>query len=235
MITHPALVFGRLGHADALGYARSVLGPYGLVSLLSPSTLVIGLPQAVLNLISLQSFTWSPRFHYAAVPVAAATIATIEGVASVRRLGVRRLLVGLVVIAGCVATVTSGASPVSHGFRGGVWPLQTNARQAALEAAVRLPPADAVVSASYLLVPHLTHRPGIYSFPNPWIVTNYGLDSTRGADPRVVDWLVVDRLSVGDAGRRLLDRLLASNSFRIVSDRDQIVVAVKTIGRRPAS
>lgn len=228
VITHPALVFARLGHADALGYARSLLGPLGLVPLLSPVTLAIGFPQALLNLISVQSFTWSPRFHYAAVPVAAAALATVEGVASVRRAGLRRVLAGLVVISACLATVSSGTSPVSHDFRAGMWPLVPNARQAALAAAVRLPPRNAVVSASYLLVAHLTHRSGIYSFPNPWIVTNYGLDSTRGANPDVVKWLVVDRPTVGPAERKLLDRLVASGTFRIVSDRAEIVVAVRS-------
>ena len=50
--------------------------------------------------------------HYAALPFVAATIAMVEGVARARRPGLRRFLVGLVVVSAWATTVTSGALTV---------------------------------------------------------------------------------------------------------------------------
>ncbi len=57
--------------------------------------------------------------------------------------------------------------------------------------ALRLVPPDAAVSASYNLVPHLTHRTQVYEFPNPWIVTNWGVQGEDPPDPDRVQYLVV--------------------------------------------
>jgi len=237
VVTHPGRVLDRLQDADASQYGFDIASPYGLTSLLSPLTLVIGSPQALLNLISVQDFTWRTQLHYAALPVASATIAMVESVARFRRIGVRRFIVGLVVAAAWGATLTSGAAPVSAGYAQGIWPLRDDARQPVLEAAVKVPPPDAAVSASYRLIPHLTHRESIYSFPNPWVLRNFGLDNTVGPDPAIIEWLVVDRTSIGQADSDLLDRVLMSGEFVVVTDRDSVVVAARSAycSRRPAA
>lgn len=228
VVLHPTRVIERLQDANALGYAGDILLPFGLVSLMSPLTLLIGLPQTLFNLISVHSFTWDTHLHYAAMPVTAATIAAVEGTARARGTGLRALLVAMVVICAYVATETGGTAPVSAAYRSGIWPLQDNDRQAVLEAALKAPPGDAVVSASYNLVPHLTHRRGIFSFPNPWILTNFGQANEKGPHPRVVEWLVVDRRLLGPEPAMLLERLVGSGEFRIVSDIRDVVVATRS-------
>lgn len=227
ILTRPDRVVDRLRDADAPGYVRNLTEPYAFVSLLSPLTLLIGFPQALFNLISVQNFTWRTDLHYAAMPVTAATIAMVEAVARANRPGLRRFVVGLVVMAAWGTTVASGAAPVSREFRAGMWPLQENAKQSVLEAAVRTPPSHAVVSASYGLVPHLTHRRGIFSFPNPWILTNFGQSNESGPNPSVVQWLVIDRATVGAEGLQLLDRLLGSGEFQVVAAGEDVVVAAR--------
>lgn len=225
-LTQPARVVERLRDADAGGYIRRILEPYGFVPVLSPLPLLLGLPQALANLIGVQNFTWRTDLHYAAMPVAAATIAMVEGVAAVASLGFRRFLTGLVIVAAWATTVTSGAAPVSRRFESGIWPLEADERQEILEAAVAVPPSDAVVSASYTLVPHLTHRNGIFMYPNPWVLTNWGQANQGGPDPGVVEWVVVDRRSISPDERQLLDRLLA-REFRVVLSREDVVAAVR--------
>lgn len=227
VVMHPTRVISRLQDANALGYAGAILLPFGLASLMSPLTLLIGLPQALFNLISVHSFTWDTHLHYAAMPVTAATLATVEGTARARGTRLRALLVAIVLISACVSTVTSGTAPVSARYRTGIWPLQDNDRQALLEAAIKTPPGDAVVSASYNLVPHLTHRRGIFTFPNPWILTNFGQANEKGPNPLVVQWLVVDRRLLGPEPAALLQRLIGTGEFRIVSDIRDVVVATR--------
>jgi hypothetical protein len=96
---------------------------------------------------------------------------------------------------------------------------------------VDLVPDHASVSASYSLVSHLSHRPEIYTFPNPWRRSNYGVKDTETPDPARIDWLVIDRQVLGQ-DEALFAGILASGDFRVVSEVDGIVVARRV---RPGS
>lgn len=111
-VTDPGVVSAHLGQAEAPAYVRDLALPYAFVPFLAPGGLLIGLPQALINLLSVQSFTWSTRAHYVALPLVGLTIALVEGVARWPRPGVRRFLVGLVG-AFALTTSTVGASPRS--------------------------------------------------------------------------------------------------------------------------
>lgn len=224
-VTDPSVVGAHLDQAQAPAYVRDLALPYAFVPFLAPGGLLIGLPQALINLLSVQSFTWSTRAHYVALPLVGLTIALVEGVARWPQPGVRRFLVGLV---GAFALTTStvwGISPFSEDFSAGHWPLRSVPRQQVLQGAVDLPPPDAAVSATYLLVPHLTHRRNIYTFPNPWKTGNWGVRDENPRDPRVVDWLVIDRQSLGEHDRLLLAEIMGSGKWRTHHDDDDVLVA----------
>jgi hypothetical protein len=90
--------------------------------------------------------------------------------------------------------------------------------------ALTLVPADAGVSATYSLVPHLTHREHVYEFPNPWVPTNWG-PSNRRPDPDTVDYLVLDT-TLRTFQRGLYRELVrVGGPFEVVEERDGVVVA----------
>jgi hypothetical protein len=139
----------------------------------------------------------------------------------------QRVLVGLVAAASLAAYVAWSPSPIGLQFRSGIW-AQPQARHAATREAIRLVPSAAGVAATYNLVPHLTHRTRIYEFPNPWVITNWGVRGERPPDERAVDYLVVDT-SLNGASERLFQQLVGpGGKFRVVYDRDGIVVAQRT-------
>lgn len=73
-------------------------------------------------------------------------------------------------------------------------------------------------------MPHLTHRPGIYEFPQPWVAVTWGVAGEGLPDPNRVEWLILDRKRFfSDSERPLADRLLAGE-FVVRYDRDDIVV-----------
>jgi uncharacterized membrane protein len=166
-VTDPGLVYDHLETADALGYARDLLASYGFVPLLSPLALLIGLPQALINLLAIHNFFWVTRVHYAALPLAAVTIATIEGVARPRKLAWRRFLLGAVAFGAFATAIGWGVTALSPTYREGFWPLDPAPKGAVYAAAVAVPGADDSVSAAYNLVSHLSHRERVYTFPNP--------------------------------------------------------------------
>ncbi|MCB1015137.1 MAG: DUF2079 domain-containing protein [Acidimicrobiales bacterium] len=224
-VTNPTAVTRQLETANALGYARDLLAPYGFTPLLSPGVLLLGAPQALVNLLSANAFTWSLRFHYAALPLAGATLAMIEGIGRRTSLAVRRFLLGLVAACALATTAAWGVSPVSTHYREGFWPLTPNERAAELRRAVRTPPEDASVAATYLLVPHLTHRREVYSFPNPWQEQNWGVAGEDQHDPAGVDWLVIDRLSLSPELDALLDGIVENEDWVVVEAQDDLLVA----------
>jgi hypothetical protein len=56
----------------------------------------------------------------------------------------------------------------------------------------------------YLFVPHMTHRFEIYTFPNPWIANNWGVNGENRPDPDSIDWIIVNPASLGEADRGVL-------------------------------
>jgi hypothetical protein len=138
----------------------------------------------------------------------------------------RRVLVGVLVATSLAANVAWSPSPIGRPFDDGYW-ARPDPRHAAMRAAVALVPDDAGVSASYTLIPHLTHRTYAYEFPNPWRVTNWGAHGENPPDPDTVSWLVIDERLVGDM-RPLYERLLSpSGGYRKVFESDGIVVATR--------
>jgi len=209
--------------------AWKLLAPYGLVALAAPVVLLMGLPQAFLNLVTNVPWTKTITFHYAAVPFTAVTLAAVEGFAAIARRIRRRehieLLGVAVLLCAFAATAVWGPSPIGDAYRDGEWALAAEPEFASARAAIDQVPSGARVSASYNLLPHLSHRAEIYSFPNPWQSQNFGIDGEPHRSGTRVHWLVIDRRTLGKDAKQLFLRLVDQGRFRIVFDRDDYVVA----------
>ncbi len=232
-ITDPNAVIDRLQQNGAGAYARDLLAPFGFTPLAAPEVLILGLPQALINLLSTANFTWDLRYHYQALPMVALGIAMVEGVDRIRRFTSRRRLgdgpthfaVGLACACGLAATVAWGPSPVGVDYRAGYWPLTVPSDAAVRDRmATEVGPSDGV-SADYWSVPHLTHRSVVYTFPNPWVNKNYGISAAALGDPAKVRWLMVDTSLFQPADRALYEKLLASGEFVVRDQQGSMVLA----------
>lgn len=236
MFTHPSRITSRVVSHEAGSYAWRLGAPFGLAGLAAPVVLLLGVPQAFLNLITNVPWTKTITFHYAALPLVAVTLASVEGscwiVRRADRTWVTGALTAVVLGSALTTTVAWGISPIGADYRHGIWPLDLSPRVASGRAALALVPGDAVVSASYNLVPQLSERAEIYSFPNPWESRNFGIDGRPRRSPRVIDWIVLDEAvtSAEDKGR--FDRLVADGTFTKVFERDDFVVARRAPPRR---
>jgi uncharacterized membrane protein len=227
MVAHPSRLLDLATQPDRLTYFWQLLAPVALFPLAAPLVLLIGAPQTVINVASGHPLTHDIRYHYSAVVLTGVFLATVEGMAWMgRSQTARRVLVGTLVATSLAANVLWPPSPVSRRFDDGIW-ARPEPRHAAMRAAVALVPPDAGVSASYTLIPHLTHRTYAYEFPNPWRVANWGAHGENPPDPDTVSWLVIDERLVGDM-RPLYERLLSpSGGYRKVFESDGIVVATR--------
>lgn len=218
-VTHPGRLADRLADNDAPSYANDLHRSFGYVGVLSPVTWLIGAPQWTINILSTADFTWSMRFHYQAIPLAAVAISFVEGLVFLHRR--RRILAHLGLVAALGASLyltrTVGPSPVGVDFRTGIWPLQSSPTVPARQFVVAtIGPADGV-AADYQFVPHLSHREIVYTFPNPWVNINYGIDPDDRGDPAAVEWVAYDTNLLDERSRKLADELVASGEFALRS------------------
>jgi uncharacterized membrane protein len=225
LITHPARFFSLVSQPDRLTYYRELLVPVAFMPLAAIEVLLIGVPQAAVNSISGHALTHDIRYHYSSIVIAAVFLATVESCARLGgRVAVRRLLVGLIVVTSLAANVAWSPSPIGTHYRTGIWAL-AQPRHEVVRDALELVPGGVGVSATYYLVPHLTHRVHIYEFPNPWVPTNWGANGENPPDPGTADYLVLDT-NLNGTQQGLYDRLVGpGGSFRIVYDVQGIVVA----------
>jgi uncharacterized membrane protein len=225
MVVHPSRLLELATRPDRLTYYWQVLAPVAMLPLAAPLVLLIGAPQVVVNVTSGHALTHDVRFHYTAIVLAAVFLATVEAIAWLGRgQTARRALVGVLVATSLVANVVWSPSPLGLRFDDGIW-ARPEPRHAAARAALALVPPDAGVSASYNLIPHLTHRVFAYEFPNPWQVTNWGAHGEHPPDPDTVDYLVIDEQLLGDQ-RPLYESLTGPDGgYRKVFESDGIVVA----------
>jgi uncharacterized membrane protein len=230
MTVHPSRLWGLATRQDRLTYYWQVLAPVAFFPLAAPLVLLVSVPQTVINVTSGHSLTHDFRFHYTSIVLAGVFLATVEGIAwAARSQPARKVLIGVLVATSLVANVAWSPSPLGRQYDDGIW-ARADPRHATVRAALRVVPPDAGVSASYNLIPHLTHRVYAYEFPNPWVVTNWGAHGEHPPDPATADYLVIDERLLGDQ-RPLYDRLLSpKGGYRKVFDVDGIVVARRQPG-----
>lgn len=222
----PGAITQRLSDNDALGWLRDLLAPFGFTPLFAPLVLLLGLPQALINLLSTANFTWDLRYHYQALPMVAAGLAMVEGVAWIgrRHIGWRRFAVGWVAACALAGTVAWGITPISRDYRRGYWPLVQPSDVPFREQAARTIGPNDGVSVDYWSTPHFTHREYAYTFPNPWLNKNYGISPTARGDPAKVQWVLVDQSLFQPEDQTLFEALLTSGEFEIAAQDGNVVL-----------
>lgn len=230
IIRQPGMVLETATTPERLEYYTKLFAPVAFVPLLALPVLSIGAPQLLANVLSVHGYTHDIKFHYSAILVAAVFLATVEAVAIFRRrMPVAVLLAGLITVGAVAANVAWSPSPVSTNFRSGIW-ASPAAHHPDLRDALAMVPADAGVSATYYIVPHLTHREHIYEFPNPFVPANWGVAGSEPPAPAAADYLVLDTRLTGDH-TALYEELVGGGEFVTIFERGDIVVAQRPVPR----
>jgi uncharacterized membrane protein len=208
-------------------YYVQVFTPLAFVPWLSPSTLAA----VILPLLANGLSTWAPQHslqaQYGTLVVSGLVAAAIFGLARAPSRA-RWAIVGVMLVTALAGLWLWGPVPGSR--HPATWPTRSEAYLEAANEAVSLVPSGAVVSAHYRFVPHLDHRTEIYEYPNPWVLTNWGDRLTEGQSlpdrAARVEYVVFSRED-NDQGLsgEVFDKLVASGEFKVVFDREGILVA----------
>lgn len=211
-ITRPHDVIASVLIPPKLAYLQSLFGPVLFLSLLSPLTLALGLPDLALNLLSNYEGMYLGGAHYSAPIMPFIVVSAIYGA---RRLAgwVERLsgstgpftparvatgLGGLVLLASLTAYTGTTLRPLFTNF-----PRVTEHHRTT-EDVLRLIPPDVPVAASSGLNPHLSQRRQISLFPEGVDQARYvALDVTAAPYPLDAPsqwWRVQQMLAGGEWG-----------------------------------
>jgi uncharacterized membrane protein len=227
-VSHPSRFVRHVVDARPHHYAVDLLTPYGFAPVLAPATLLVGLPQNMVSLLSEAEFTrdTTDNPHYQALPVVALTLALVEALSWLQRRRPSFVEPAVAIVLACSlgTSVAWGSLPIGTTYSH-FWSEDGDPLRAAKEHAVALPDADDVVSAQYRLVPHLTERRLVYSFPNPWQQVFYGVEGTPRPDPATVEWIIWDRtVPFSESEQVLVDCIVAAGTFDEVFSEGEIVV-----------
>ena len=182
-LTHPGQALADVFSGQDLHYWLHLLWPFGFVSLLSPLTLLIALPELLLNALSSIVFQRSIAFHYTAAEIPFLYAAMVLGLMRLWRwLGggfrrVRAAMTGqrvrrdtlalLVLIAALAGNYFLGPLPFSlPGAAYGSSAYARTGHDAVLDQALKLIPPGAVVSVNNNVGGQLSARPVVYVFPS---------------------------------------------------------------------
>ncbi len=182
VLAHPSQVAGDLFGASNLGYWIELLWPFGFLSLLSPLTLLISLPEFVLNGLSTQIWQRSIQFHYTAAEIPFIFAAAVLGLMRLWRwlgggfrrpekemrgeLLQRRDLALLALLVALAASFLLGPLPFS--LPGAHYSGKDFARSGhakVLDEAVATIPDGVVVSVNNNVGSHLSARRRVLTFP----------------------------------------------------------------------
>jgi uncharacterized membrane protein len=211
---------------NRIEYYLQLFVPVAFLPIGALGVLLIGLPQLATNAVSSFGYTYRINNHYHSLIIAAVFVATVEFIGRRRRVQVRHALAGILLVTAVYGNVHWSPSPLGHVWRDGIWALHPDSRGGVINDALASIPAGGGVSASYYIIPHLTHRKYAYEWPNPFVQANWGIHDRRPPDPGTVNYLVVDRELLGPNDIVTLDALVApSGHFAVVFDQDGIVFA----------
>ena len=141
----------------------------GGLALLAPSWIVLALPTAAHNALSAYE-TQHTLVHHYHLPVATALfVAAALGVSRLDAPGrLARPAIVAVILAASVIGLVEGAQRVGSADR------MAAEDRSELERALEVIPPDAPVAASPYLLPRLSHRVDVYSFPEPFVRIDWG-------------------------------------------------------------
>jgi uncharacterized membrane protein len=208
----------RLGSREVLRYLLALGLPVAFLSVLAPAWLAPGLPALVANVFSDVRYMRTVEFHYATSIVPFLYLAAIHGAARVARvreppsasvssrsvfLPVRSRRISC--SASCRFRTPTGSYRLAKGYRAQAVRTLTDA--------VERVPDDAVVSADYSLVPHLTHRQRVYMFPNPFRTENWAFANDEPHDAAAIQYVIVRKQIIREKGQHVIDSLLDAGLF----------------------
>ena len=237
-------------------YLFSLGLPNLFLFLLHPISAAAALPALAANLLSDARYPRDLAFHYQTSILPFLYLATIDAMARWNRVNERpaqtasprrlrgvaqvvcRAMPALLLVAAAGSNLAWSKLPWTRTVatvREATAALRETPRYASYSELLARIPKDAVVSADLAFVPHLSHRRGVYMFPNPFRTTYWGIHAEDPHDPSVVDYLVVHARALNDPVLAQAAQFADLHDFEFVDGDHRTVALYKRAGVSPTA
>jgi uncharacterized membrane protein len=252
VFTHPLQTLRiLLVEHDGLKYIFKISLILLFLPLLAPEVLLMALPSFVMRFLSTCEPHHTMYFHHSLVETPIVFYAAIVGARRLlhwsQRLSPHHLSAALL---WCLIITSALLGPFRRrgNYQMGFARYAFNERSRALREVLQQIPAEANVSASHWLTPHLAHRRFVYMFPNPYQRSDWnGIPGepdygkyTVSVEPeahlergQAIEWVVIDKDSPAPARAstdQILTGLKQSGEFDVVRD-DRFVLVLRRMQR----
>ena len=230
MMRHPGRVASDVVEHDRLRFYWQLSWPVGWTYLAHPLALLIAAPQMLASVLGGTPYARMIKYQYTSMMIAPILIASIQGAAVLWRFRVARFVLPVWLLGCSFVTNAMWAPSPLNSVDSRVW-ARADPRDDSLRHALALIPGGASVSASYELLPHLSHRLHIYDWPNPFVPSVWGNDDCAHLpNPTIVEYVVLDQRNVGEGNQTLLaDMTTVGGPFATVYS-DDVVIVLHRVG-----
>jgi len=209
ILTRPGLVWQIASEPARVQYLIGLLAPFGFLGLLAPEIILLALPVLLANLLSAYPAQYYGEFHYSAPLTPFFAVAAVYGLRRIRcqvsgvRCQASRIFPAaftlLLLIASALSYAHAGRGPLGGRYD----PTPITAHHRLLPRFVAQISADAAVSATAAVHPHLSLRRFVYQFP-------LGLDAATPAAWALLDVTAGTDMAPGDL-KSQVDAMLAAD------------------------
>lgn len=208
-------------------FILELFAPVGFLSWLNPATMVLA-ASLWLNLIISWPYAHNIYYHHVIPIIPLVFISLVAGVSRFKEKKSLFYILITVLVASSLASnwfiapVDSSVKDYQHIADKFSNFGEPSSREKNLHLMLDIIPPDASVSASFMVVPHLTHRDKIYDFPNPFKASNWG--NGKDDPPMVyVDYLLLSNEQVAERNsiiqplieKKIYQKVLRSDYFTL--------------------
>jgi uncharacterized membrane protein len=193
LFAHPGTMISYLRGGTKPYYVWQMGFTTGWGFIVAPEIALIGILLLAENVVSTLPYMQQIPYQFSMPLVPILIMGTVWAISRQSSKLRRNVLTGITVICAFWSCVLWGFAPFSNQTAVSQWPPNGAIVRSYTKLENKIPP-NAVVSAQYLIVPHIDHRTGIYLWPTPFETGNYGLFNTNGQRLPVastVDYLVL--------------------------------------------
>lgn len=173
MLRHPVDTAGDVVR-ESLVYLVALVVTTGGLALLAPLWLLLALPTALHNALSAYEPQHLLSYHYHQLTMTGLFVAAAFGVSRLERAGGRLRLAAAGGVA-AAAVLALGAGSWAHAH----WTEEVRLPRGPTQAVLAVIPSDAPVAASPHLLPHVSRRLEVYTFPEPFLPLDNGSPLTE--------------------------------------------------------
>ncbi len=238
MALNPGRVMERAAKPVNQQYFFDVFTPVAFIPLLS-YTVILSFPALFINFVSGWHYAHFINYHYTSAIIPFVFIASIYGIAALRDFTYKRnihykeilfkVMITAFLISAIFGNMIIGPKETSL-FSGYFLNSLTSRDYSPYEVryeAINLIPEDASVSASYLFLPHLSHREVLYMLPNPFKEAYWGFELGNFTPPtptRDTDYILLDGTADEFQRNVMIKQLLENGMYYKIFEKQDIMI-----------